>query len=100
MIRTQSRQVECQEETALVCDRCGREITPDEDSEWSEAVRIRFTGGYGSVFGDGARVEADLCQRCVKELIGPFCRIVSRHDWRRDPPLRARESEAMARSPG
>ncbi len=55
----------------FVCDRCGREITHDEHSEWSETLRLRFTGGYGSVFGDGARVEADLCQQCVKELIGP-----------------------------
>ena len=76
MIRTRPRQIELQEETALVCDRCGREIAPDEASEWSEALRIRFTGGYGSVFGDGARVEADLCQHCVKELIGSFCRLL------------------------
>lgn len=76
MIRTQMRQVELQEETALVCDRCGREITPNEHSEWNEALRLRFTGGYGSVFGDGARVETDLCQHCVKELIGPFYRVL------------------------
>lgn len=107
MLRTQPRQVELQEETALVCDRCGRlptgrqrEIAPDEVSEWSEAMRIRFTGGYGSVFGDGARVlacalpacawphadrrasrEADLCQHCVKELIGPFCRVLPTQGW-------------------
>ncbi len=42
----------------------------------SEALRLRFAGGYGSVFGDGARVEADLCQYCIKELIGPFCRVL------------------------
>lgn len=85
MIRTQSCQVEVHEETALVCDRCGREITPDKHSEWSEALRLRFTDGYGSVpglrhagtgFGDGSRMEADLCQHCVKELIGPFCRVL------------------------
>jgi len=76
MIRTQTRQVEHQKETALVCDHCKREITPNEHSEWSEALRLRFTGGYGSVFFDGARVEADLCQHCVKELIGPFCRVL------------------------
>lgn len=76
MIRTQPRKTEVQEETALVCDRCGREIMPDEHSEWSEALRLRLTGGYGSVFGDGSRVEADLCQHCVKKLIGPFCRIL------------------------
>lgn len=80
MIRTQLRQVEQREETILVCDRCGREVMPDEYSEWNEALRLRFTGGYGSVFGDGAGVEADLCQHCVKELVGPFCRIVPAQD--------------------
>ena len=59
MIHTQPHQVEQQEETALICDRCGREITPDEHSEWNEALRLRFTGGYGAIFEDGARVEAE-----------------------------------------
>ena len=35
---------------ALVCDCCGREIVPDEHLEWSEALRLRFTGGNGSTF--------------------------------------------------
>ncbi len=80
MIRARLHHAELQEETALVCDRCGREITPEEHSEWGEALRLRFTGGYGSVFGDGSRVEADLCQHCVKELIGPFCRALPARD--------------------
>ncbi|HLD14075.1 MAG TPA: hypothetical protein VJB18_05095 [Burkholderiales bacterium] len=50
MICTQPRQIDHQEETALVCDRSGREIVPDEHLEWSEALRLRFTGGNGSTF--------------------------------------------------
>ncbi len=68
--RTREEQVpvEC------VCDRCGKKITPDDVFEWEEKYLVRFTGGYGSVFGDGEQIECDLCQACLYELIGPFCR--------------------------
>jgi hypothetical protein len=36
-----------------ICDRCGKKITLDDIVEWEEKYLIRFTGGYGSVFGDG-----------------------------------------------
>jgi len=61
----------------LTCDRCGRAVGVSDIEEWPEALQLRFTGGYGSVFGDGARVEVDLCQHCVRELLGPYCRIRS-----------------------
>ena len=47
MIRARSRQAEIQDETAIVCDRCGKEMTPD-DLEWHGALRIRIVGGYSS----------------------------------------------------
>ena len=64
-------------ETALVtCDRCHREMAPnDQDCEHQERVAIRFRAGYSSVFGDGNLVEADLCQHCVKEVLGPWLRV-------------------------
>lgn len=61
----------------LTCDRCGRVVPESDHAEWSETLRLRFTGGYGSIFGDGSKVEVDLCQQCVKELIGPFCLVIS-----------------------
>jgi hypothetical protein len=45
--------------------------------EWQESLQLRFTGGYGSVFGDGTKVAVDLCQHCVKELLGAYCRVES-----------------------
>ena len=71
--RTREEQVpvEC------VCDRCGKKITPDDVFEWEEKYLVRFTGGYGSVFGDGEQIECDLCQAFLSELIGPLCRRVS-----------------------
>ena len=45
------------------------------DIEYQEGHHIAFTGGYASVFGDGAKVECDLCQDCLKALIEDFCRV-------------------------
>lgn len=58
--------------TEIICDRCGTRIPEDNGTEWQEAYRIEFTGGYGSVFGDGNHVECDLCQSCLHTLIGKF----------------------------
>ena len=69
-----------------LCDKCGRKIIAknisDADSwEWQEFYHIKFTGGYGSVFGDDFIIECDFCQHCLKELIGPYYRS---HDRLRD----------------
>jgi len=32
------------------------------------------TGGYHSVFGDGMEIEIDLCQQCLKDLLGKWVR--------------------------
>ena len=55
----------------FICDKCKKEIS--NDIELQETHSINFIGGYGSVFGDGNKVECDLCQNCLKELIGDFC---------------------------
>lgn len=58
-----------------ICDRCGRIIPPSDHDEDQERLAIDFTGGYASVFGDGNRVRADFCQRCVKKVLGRWLRI-------------------------
>lgn len=61
------------ETVAIVCDRCRKEYSFESDGfEIQEFYPIAFTGGYGSVFEDGTIVEADICQHCLKELIGSF----------------------------
>lgn len=63
-------------ETVTTCDRCGREMVPnDQDCEHQERIAIRFRAGYNSLYGDGNLVEADLCQHCVKEVLGPWLRV-------------------------
>lgn len=63
--------------TAFTCDRCSKYIPDNDCYEFQEAHHISFVGGYGSVFGDGVKVECDLCQKCMKELIGGISRIAS-----------------------
>jgi hypothetical protein len=59
---------------ACTCDRCGQRLTPNDD-DWHEKLSIAYTAGYFSVFGDGAAISIDLCQRCVRETLGPWLRI-------------------------
>lgn len=40
-----------------------------------EKLSLSFTGGYTSVFGDGAEISIDLCQQCLKDVLGPWLRI-------------------------
>lgn len=64
------------------CDRCGKDVSCDDTYEYQESLHINFVGGYGSVFGDGTKVECDLCQNCLQELIKDFCHITSAVDTR------------------
>ncbi len=61
-----------QELTSFKCNRCNKEMIND-DMELQESHSIGFVGGYSSVFGDMNKVECDLCQQCLKDLIGEFC---------------------------
>ena len=65
--------------TAIQCDCCHKQFTPKDTLEWQELTCISYTGGYGSIFGDGADIECDLCQHCLKKLLGPYLRVGG--DW-------------------
>jgi hypothetical protein len=58
--------------TTITCSRCKMVIEPTDFIQWQELQSIGFTGGYGSVFGDGVSVSVDLCQQCLYDLIGDF----------------------------
>ncbi len=75
---------------SIECDKCHKVYLNSEEEvidgqhhitamndmfEIQEFHHIKFTGGYGSEFGDGDKVECDICQHCLKEMIGSFCRI-------------------------
>jgi hypothetical protein len=70
------REITVQEPASIICDRCGRRAESDSDHfEYQEFLTIDNIGGYGSVIGDGTRLQLDLCQHCVKELLLPFARL-------------------------
>jgi len=52
--------VEHKELEKVICDLCKKQF--DDNMEIQEFHHIRFTGGYSSVFGDGADVSCDLCK--------------------------------------
>jgi hypothetical protein len=60
--------------TSIVCDKCKEEYSVNELMEIQEFLHISFTSGYDSVFGDMTQVECDICQHCLKGLIGDICR--------------------------
>jgi len=65
--------------SALKCDKCGASAH-EGSTEFHEFVKIDIFAGYGSVLdegrGDGCDYEVDLCQRCVRDLLGPHMRLI------------------------
>jgi len=60
--------------TSITCDICKTEYSLEKDFvETQEFQLLRFMGGYGSEFGDGAEVNCDICQHCMYKLIGKYC---------------------------
>ena len=60
---------------AVICDVCKKEYNydmKDGGTEAQEFQHIRIEGGYGSVFGDGNRRKADICQHCFLKIMGKY----------------------------
>jgi hypothetical protein len=47
-----------------------------DEMERQEAFHFSMVGGYDSVFGDGAEVYIDICQKCFNERLGEYCTII------------------------
>jgi hypothetical protein len=63
-------------ESVKICDKCGLRIDIASDPmEAAEFFHWRTVGGYASVWGDGAAIELDLCQKCAHELFGQYARV-------------------------
>lgn len=60
-----------------ICDRCGKEMSEDAPYDgYGNRTQIRFRAGYASLFGDGNKVEGDLCDKCLYDVLGRYLRIV------------------------
>lgn len=64
-----------QQISGYVCDRCGLDAKAEE-GEAEEFVSIERVCGYGSIFGDGNRISVDICQHCLKDVLGEWLRIM------------------------
>lgn len=61
------------------CDRCGKEAERG-DVGFQQMTSIGFDAGYGSIFGDGNRVELDVCEPCLRDTLGAWLRVKSPAD--------------------
>jgi len=60
--------------SSITCDVCKK--TFDDQFEWAEFTEIDFCGGYYSIFNDGCRYKCDICQYCLKTILGQYLRKV------------------------
>lgn len=71
---TEKRRRVVEEDVAIQCDKCGQMVEVEDVCEYQEMLSVSFTGGYAAVLGDGETYMLDLCQHCVKDLLGPYLR--------------------------
>jgi len=67
---------EIEKTVSITCDICNKiyidSIENNDILEIQEFTHINFTGGYGSIFGDGDEIKLDICQHCLKEKLGQY----------------------------
>ena len=65
---------------SIICDICKKEysMVKDKNGNYKDIMEVQefhcinFQGGYGSIFGDGVNVQADICQHCLQEKLGQY----------------------------
>jgi hypothetical protein len=65
---------------SIICDVCGNRFDYKDIFEIQEFTHIRKNCGYVSVFGDGDKIECDICQNCLKEKLGKYMRVKTYED--------------------
>lgn len=78
------------------CDRCDKEVHRTE-SDFEQMTSIGFDAAYGSIFGDGNRVEIDLCEPCLCATLGTWLRV--RSPWSIDQMPQGETSAGTERPP-
>jgi hypothetical protein len=58
---------------AVVCDACKIEVR--DPIAMGEVLHVRLIAGFGSEWGDGNRVEIDLCDACAHRHLSEFARV-------------------------
>lgn len=68
MIREKTITIQKEIVDFIQCDFCDR-IKHPASLEYHEFISIRHDCGYTSIFGDGNRIELDMCQHCLSKLL-------------------------------
>jgi hypothetical protein len=55
----------------VICDVCSN----CQDAEYFKGVSIDKTMGYGSTIGDGARIQLDMCEKCLMSKLSSYIRV-------------------------
>ncbi|MFC6282869.1 MULTISPECIES: hypothetical protein [Polaromonas] len=66
------------------CDRCGKEL-PHGKTSSAGMISVGFDAGQDSVFGEGNRVEVDLCETCLQVCLGAWLRVRLARDTEQIP---------------
>lgn len=56
----------------FICSVCKTKYEQDNWPEIQEAIHIKHSCGYGSVFGDMNTINIDMCQYCVSRVLGVY----------------------------
>lgn len=66
------KEVEVEKFVGITCSVCKTFYGADDVMEIQEFYHIHFTGGYASVFGDMSEIRCNICQKCLKKMIGDY----------------------------
>lgn len=77
MQKTEETTIATVKVVGLVCDVCGREIEESDYIGMQEAICLDEWGGFGSLIGDGAHWQIDICQECFSKVFGDYIRIIN-----------------------
>lgn len=69
------------EEDTVTCDRCGL-MDEVDGMEGQEFLKHYQSCGFDSIFGDLNHIRLDLCQHCVKLLLGTVIQIFDEYGKR------------------
>jgi hypothetical protein len=60
----------------ITCDRCGFVAGPEDWEVKQNFYEFAYTGAYGSEwFGDMVTATADICEKCLYEMVGHFVQV-------------------------
>ncbi|NKI16739.1 hypothetical protein HCU74_04805 [Spongiibacter sp. KMU-166] len=73
MKRYERKTVSVNELAGITCDVCLAYF--DAPLDMQNCVQLNETESYGSIFGDGASIECNICPHCLKDKLGQWLRV-------------------------